>query len=94
MVLVQAAWAAEDADAPESFAPGIDLPGGEGKAELESACTQCHDLKGLPAYKGYWGRERWQAMVNTMVENGAKLDERGKERVVEYLTVHFGPGSR
>ena len=76
------------------FAPGLELPEGDGKQLLETACTTCHDLAGLSAYEGYWGRERWASMVVTMIDHGAELDESQAETVVEYLTTFFGPASR
>jgi hypothetical protein len=85
---------AADEHPPEGYKPGISLPDGEGRVLLESACTRCHDLKGLEAYKGYWNQTRWRSMVETMVRNGAKLDESQMTVVTDYLTLHFGPGTR
>ncbi|MDT8398634.1 MAG: hypothetical protein RQ899_08475 [Pseudomonadales bacterium] len=84
-------FAAEPTDSgTPSYVPGIELPAGEGRALLLAACTRCHDLRGLSAYKGYWNREQWQSMVATMVKNGALLDTRQMALVSEYLTSHFG----
>lgn len=83
-----------DASPPTRYAPNIELPEGTGKALVERACTQCHDLAGLAAYKGYWGRDRWDAMVATMIEHGAALDQAQKDVVVAYLTEFFGPAER
>jgi hypothetical protein len=74
----------------QSHPPGIDLPEGAGKGLLLAACTRCHDLKGLPAYKGYWDTTRWRAMIESMVKNSAPLDEQQVAVLAEYLAQHFG----
>ena len=74
----------------ERYPPGIELPEGRGLALLQDACTRCHDLRGLPAYKGYWNRMRWQSMVETMVKNGAVLTPSQVQDVTDYLNEHFG----
>ena len=71
--------------------PGIDLPEGKGKDLLLAACTRCHDLKRLAAYKGYWNLPRWRSMVETMVKNGAVLDSMQISIVAAYLAENFGP---
>jgi hypothetical protein len=75
---------------PQSHPPGIELPDGEGKALLLAACTRCHDLKGLPAYRGYWDHTRWRSMIETMVKNGAPLNAQQTGVLTEYLAEHFG----
>lgn len=76
----------------QHYPPGIELPAGEGRELLATACTRCHDLRGLPAFKDYWRRRQWGLMVETMVRNGAKLDPAQMEIVTDYLAEHFGPG--
>lgn len=70
--------------------PGVDLPEGEGRTLLLAACTRCHDLRGLSAYKGYWSNAHWRNMIETMVKNGASLTEQQTEILAEYLAEHFG----
>ncbi len=77
-------------EAPRSYPPGIELPEGEGRVLLLAACTRCHDLKGLPAYRGYWDDTRWRSMVETMVKNGAPLDAQQTGVLAAYLARHFG----
>jgi hypothetical protein len=78
------------AEEPQSHAPGIELPEGEGKLLLLAACTRCHDLKGLPSYKGYWDNTRWRSMIENMVKNGATLNPQQTTVLAEYLAQHFG----
>ncbi len=65
----------------------------DGRAILDRACTSCHDLGGLDAYKGYWGEPQWRDMVATMRDHGAVLDDRETELLVAWLTAEYGPGS-
>lgn len=83
---------AQEVQPQEAHPPGIDLPEGEGKLLLLAACTRCHDLKGLPAYKGYWDATRWRGMIETMVKNGAPLQPQQVGVLAEYLAQHFGKG--
>lgn len=75
---------------PLSYAPGIQLPDGEGKALLLAACVRCHDLKGLPAYRGYWDNTRWRSMIDNMIKNGATLNAQQTTVLADYLAQHFG----
>lgn len=73
-----------------AYAPGIELPMSEGRDLVLAACTRCHNLAGLEAYQGYWSREQWLAMVESMVKNGAKLTSEGQVVVTDYLFRHYG----
>lgn len=77
-------------DEQQAHRPGIDLPEGDGKLLLLAACTRCHDLKGLPAYKGYWDSGRWRTMIETMIRNGAPLNPQQATVLADYLALHFG----
>lgn len=72
------------------FAPGIELPEGRGRELALHACTRCHDLRGVPAFKGYWTQAQWLAMIETMVKHGAPLDDNESEQLAAYLAQHFG----
>ena len=72
------------------YDPGIDLPDAAGKGLILRACTHCHDLKGVPAYRKYWGFDRWLPMVENMIAHGAKLDDEEKIVVARYLGRHYG----
>ena len=67
-----------------------DLPEGAGKQLTAIACTRCHNLSGLMAYKGYWNRKQWQAMVEGMVKHGAVLDAGQQQAVTDYLNSAYG----
>ncbi len=69
------------------------MPEGEGKELVLASCTRCHDLRGIPAYKGYWGREEWRAMVETMRRHGAPIGAAQADTIADYLNRHFGPES-
>ena len=67
-----------------------ELPAGEGKAILISACTSCHNLKEVTKFKGYYDLEDWRDIVKTMVAYGAKLDDAQSATLAEYLAKNFG----
>ncbi len=83
-----------EAMATKHFDPNIDLPESSGRELVLRACTKCHELGGLSAYKGYWGLPQWKAMVEGMVKNGAELQPAEQNVVAEYLTRHFGPNPK
>jgi cytochrome c5 len=69
-----------------------DLPEGQGKAVVETACGQCHSLDvvvGQPR-----SREGWTDVVSQMVGNGAELSDDDFNLVIEYLATNFGPASQ
>lgn len=67
------------------------LPPGEGYDLLADVCTQCHDLGGVEAFKGYWDYDQWRDMVATMIDHGAELDAEQADVLAVYLTENFGP---
>ncbi|MES2605672.1 MAG: hypothetical protein V4603_12100 [Pseudomonadota bacterium] len=89
------AFAAEAPSDPKAIANRrfdamAQLPAGEGKDLTAIACSRCHDLAGLAAYKGYWSRAQWLAMVESMVKNGAVLDAAQMNLVTDYLNNNYG----
>ena len=83
ILFTAAAFAAGQRDA-------ADLPEGDGKKILESACTSCHDLGEVKKFKGYYTKENWQDIVTTMVKYGAPVKDDQIPVLVEYLTKNFG----
>jgi hypothetical protein len=69
------------------------MPEGEGRKILETACSTCHDWKDVTKFRGY-KKEDWADLVHTMVQYGAKLDERQVTVLVEYLVRNLGPETR
>jgi hypothetical protein len=96
LCMLSAAVAASQNEAMTArhFDPNIDLPESSGRELVLRACTRCHELGGLSAYKGYWGRPQWKAMVEDMVKNGAVLLPAEQDVVADYLTRHFGPNPK
>ncbi len=65
-----------------------ELPAGQGKAQLESACTQCHAAEviiGQPRT-----RDDWTAVLARMIGSGAQLSDEEYRLVLDYLSTHFG----
>ena len=68
------------------------LPAGAGREILVTECLKCHELEALTLFSGFYNRERWRALVLTMRENGAEVDDREVEVLAAYLSQHFGTG--
>lgn len=90
LLLVAGLALAQAPSPPGTYAPGIELPRGEGRELVLATCTRCHDLRGIPAYKGYWGRDEWRAMVETMRRHGAPVGPAQADVIAAYLDQHFG----
>lgn len=71
-------------------AQDTELPEGEGKKILSAACTSCHGLDYVTKLRGYYTREQWRDVVNTMVEYGTELKKEDQQVLVDYLTENFG----
>src|ERR1700733_10113252 len=65
----------------------VQLPAGEGKEIVQSACTKCHTLERI-VNSGYT-HDGWQLMVNQMISNGAKLTPENTPILVDYLAKSF-----
>ena len=77
--------------APASAGQGKDdLPPGEGKRILEASCTACHDLTEVTKFRGYYTRDEWRDIVRTMIEYGAKVQDRDVAVLVDYLAKTLG----
>lgn len=74
----------------EYYEPGITLPEGEGRQLVLAGCTGCHTLEGVPAFRNYWGYERWLPMVENMVKHGAELNQAEIKEVAKYLGKYYG----
>src|SRR6266568_3100121 len=68
-----------------------ELPAGKAKPLVQRACAACHEL--IIGSKQRMDRERWTALVEDMVERGAKLSDEEVTEVVDYLSVNFGPNT-
>ena len=72
------------------LAQDAELPDGDGKRILVTACTSCHDLKEVTKLRGFYTKEQWRDVVRTMIEYGADLKKGEDEVLVDYLTRHLG----
>jgi hypothetical protein len=66
---------------------------GEGKKILEASCTTCHDLTEVTKFRGYYTRDEWRDIVRTMIEYGAKVQDKDVAVLVDYLTRTLGKPS-
>jgi hypothetical protein len=62
-----------------------ELPEGQGKKILTTACTRCHGLEEVTKFRGYYTKDDWRDIVGTMVKYGAELKEGEPEVLINYL---------
>jgi cytochrome c5 len=65
------------------------LPEGDGKKIVQTACTACHGLDGVVRLK--LDKAGWEGLVSSMVSNGAQVDTKDFPVLVDYLVKNFGP---
>ncbi len=70
------------------------LPPGIGREETHAICGACHSLR-LVTQQGL-DADRWDGLMDWMTEKQgmAELDKAERQRIVAYLTEHFGPNRR
>jgi quinoprotein glucose dehydrogenase len=59
------------------------------KLDVEALCGQCHAFETITRTRR--SRQQWQAQVDSMIAKGAQISDDDFDKVVEYLTVHYGP---
>jgi cytochrome c5 len=64
------------------------LPDGDGKKILQTACTSCHGLDGV--VKLHLDKDGWEGLVSSMVSNGAQVDSKDMPVLIDYLVKNFG----
>jgi len=67
----------------------VQLPDGDGKKILQTACTACHGLDGIVNL--HLDKDGWEGLVASMVSNGAQVDTKDYPVLVDYLVKNFGP---
>src|SRR5689334_8120500 len=65
------------------------LPDGDGKKILQTACTACHSLDGV--VRLHLDKDGWEGLVASMVSNGAQVDQKDFPVLISYLVANFGP---
>jgi competence protein ComEA len=60
----------------------------ETKKLVERTCTRCHTL--VSTYRMRNTRERWEKIVDDMVSRGAEATDDEIERIIDFLTAHYG----
>jgi competence protein ComEA len=67
------------------------LPDGPGKATTEKVCSQCHGVE--VAISRRESKDGWNAIIDDMVQRGAKASDDEFGEVVDYLSANFSPSS-
>ena len=68
------------------------LPEGPGKEIILKKCQACHDLDLIGSQRG--SMDKWTGIMEAMIDNGLVISEKDKSLVLEYLSVHLGPGKK
>ncbi len=66
--------------------PRVELPAGNGTAEVEAACVACHQTNLIVGSTGY-SQEGWRYLTSQMI----KLDGALASTITQYLATHFPP---
>jgi cytochrome c5 len=77
------------ARASRPYATTQDLPEGEGKKILQNSCTACHGLDDV--VNSHMDKTGWSNLIDSMISNGASVDDKDKPVLVDYLVKNFGP---
>src|ERR1700730_8713792 len=70
---------------------GQSLPEGQGKAEFQRICGNCHSVSIATSQR--MTHEQWTGVVNDMVSRGAQGSQQDLDNVTSYLATHFGQGA-
>jgi cytochrome c5 len=70
--------------------PAVQLPAGEGRDVLATACSQCHALSTATLMRD--GSAGWKHTIDEMVVKGAQLYPNEAETLIKYMSENFGPG--
>src|SRR5437667_795254 len=77
------------AGASRAFATAQDLPEGDGKKILQASCTACHGLDDV--VNSHMDKKGWEDLIQSMISNGAAVDDKDFPVLVAYLVKNFGP---
>jgi cytochrome c5 len=72
-----------------SAVQAVQLPDGNGKQVLQTACTACHGLDGV--VRLHMDKPGWEGLVSSMISNGAQVADKDYPVLVDYLVKNFGP---
>jgi mono/diheme cytochrome c family protein len=89
-ILIGAAAALVLVAAPLAAQPVVQLPEGEGRDVVATACSQCHALTAITQLRQ--GEQAWRYQVYDMVLRGAQIAPSEIDGTVKYLAASFGPG--
>lgn len=71
------------------WARGQELPEGEGRDALITACTICHGLGNITNPHRKFNAEEWEFHLYDMISRGAPIYEKDVEMVKRYLIDNF-----
>src|SRR2546422_6194349 len=68
------------------------LPEGDGKKILQTACTSCHGLEGVVSL--HLDRGGWESLGSAMVSNGAGVAPKDHPLLIHYLVEKLCPAGQ
>ncbi len=66
----------------------VALPNGPGRAEVERTCSACHSLENILRTRR--SRAQWSALIDLMIQRGARVSDEDIDVIADYLAQHFG----
>ena len=66
----------------------VKLPEGAGKKQVETICSNCHDLEGFIHSRN--SRRQWESIVDEMISRGAEGTDEDFDLIIEYLSKYLG----
>ena len=91
MVVVWLATPAVAQNNRRSARPEVNLPDGPVRRIILEHCTACHGIDDY-AYNAM-GRDGWDALVTSMVDQGASIEAKDRSTLLDWLVAEFGPDS-
>ncbi|MER3481093.1 MAG: cytochrome c class I, partial [Meiothermus sp.] len=88
MAFLRLKWLAAAAVLALAWVLAQGLPEGQGKALVEQRCSVCHGLEVITSNR--LSAAEWDAVVGSMINTGAQLNDAERKVVVAYLAASFG----
>lgn len=72
-----------------AYAQSAALPEGEYQSVVRAKCTTCHVAAQVVAQRR--SADQWAQVIESMILQGAQVNDQEFDQIVAYLTTHYGP---